>query len=269
MTITDTKVVSEIAAIQVGTEDEGVLVYFIRVVGNESHSSCECVLCYDVSLNEHWSKCRLRSFCHTLAWKHSGWGRGSRLEFVVKRDLVLLLLCEVSRLTDSSLFRRWILRLMGASWRGDLLIHKVIDLLRSLTVWLWDLVDFRLLLLKQKHHHQVLLRLLISLVIDSLSTVGNWPLFGSTWWSWRWLSFVLLQKSLNTIFSQWLGLPTSVIRWCGSRVLSLDVNFTWSLRSHIQLVLSGRTFLRIHLTNESSTCPGPTRVLYLVFLTYK
>lgn len=51
MAITDTKIVSEVAAIEVRTQNKGVLVDLVGVVRNESHSGCECVFSDYVSLN--------------------------------------------------------------------------------------------------------------------------------------------------------------------------------------------------------------------------
>jgi len=55
MTITDTKVVTEIASIQIWTENEAVLINLVRVIWNVSHTSCKGVFCNHVSFYKLWS----------------------------------------------------------------------------------------------------------------------------------------------------------------------------------------------------------------------
>lgn len=52
MAIADTKVVSEIALVQIGIQNETILVLFIRIIWNESDSCSESVFSDDISLNE-------------------------------------------------------------------------------------------------------------------------------------------------------------------------------------------------------------------------
>lgn len=52
MTIAHTEVVAEVAAAEIGTQDEAVLVHFVGVVWYEAYSRREGVLGYHVPLNE-------------------------------------------------------------------------------------------------------------------------------------------------------------------------------------------------------------------------
>lgn len=52
MSVTDTKVMSEITSVQIRAQDEAVLVDFIRVVRDKSDPRCECILSDHVSLNQ-------------------------------------------------------------------------------------------------------------------------------------------------------------------------------------------------------------------------
>ena len=53
MAIADPEIVSERAPVEVGRENEAVLVHFVGVVGDVAHPGCEGVLSYHVSLDEH------------------------------------------------------------------------------------------------------------------------------------------------------------------------------------------------------------------------
>ena len=52
MAITYTKIVSEVATVKVGTQNETVLVDFVRVVGNKPDSCSESILGDHISLNK-------------------------------------------------------------------------------------------------------------------------------------------------------------------------------------------------------------------------
>jgi len=52
MAITNSEVMPEITPIQVGTQNERILVLFVRVIRDETHSRRESILGYDVSFDE-------------------------------------------------------------------------------------------------------------------------------------------------------------------------------------------------------------------------
>ena len=49
MAIIDTEVVSEITSIHIRRKNEAILVYFVRIVGDETYSGGEGVLCDNIS----------------------------------------------------------------------------------------------------------------------------------------------------------------------------------------------------------------------------
>ena len=52
MPITDTEVVPEVASIQVGTQNEAVLIYFVGIIWDEPYPRCESILCDNISLDK-------------------------------------------------------------------------------------------------------------------------------------------------------------------------------------------------------------------------
>ena len=104
MTITNTKIVSEVATVQIRAQNETVLVDFVRIVGNKSNSCCESILSYHVPLDQLWlylfhlsfnAVHHFHDFALKLCW--SGW---SRLEFRIENHLIVLQSCKISRLIN-------------------------------------------------------------------------------------------------------------------------------------------------------------------------
>ena len=161
---------SEIAAVKVWTEYEAVLIYLIRIVGDEADPSCEGILCDNISLN------KLRLYLlkiifdtlhhlHYFSLKFSGsWG--CWLEFWSKWYLIVLKSGKISRLIhfwhgsllDLLQFLNWnlccIWRNLRRLWWSKGGINEIVDfLLTDSPMWIWDGFHLRLLLLKEEHHH--------------------------------------------------------------------------------------------------------------------
>ena len=52
MAIAHAEIVSEIASVEVGAQNEAVLVHFVRVIRNEANTCSEGILCDDVPFNQ-------------------------------------------------------------------------------------------------------------------------------------------------------------------------------------------------------------------------
>lgn len=145
VTITNTKVMSELASWQCWLQNETILVNFIRIVRNKADSCCKSILSNNVSFNESWEYIlRIIKFIIIIDWNSglhdlSG-SRRSRLELRVILSLAFLVL----NLTDF-----WVrLRLTVIILK----VKEVIDfLLLGWPVWVSD--GFWLALLLRHHHH--------------------------------------------------------------------------------------------------------------------
>jgi len=95
MAVTDPKVVSEVARIQIRVQNEAVLVYFIRVVGDVAHPGGKGVLRDHIPFNE------LRDHRVSVVWlaveatplpsvHDLGRGRGGRLKLRIKLHILVI-----------------------------------------------------------------------------------------------------------------------------------------------------------------------------------
>ncbi len=94
MTITYTKIVSEVTTVKVRTQNETILVDFVRVIGNKPDSCSECILSNHIPLNKlgfdmlHFS---FDAVHHLYNFSlHLCWRRGRRLEFRIENHLIIL-----------------------------------------------------------------------------------------------------------------------------------------------------------------------------------
>jgi hypothetical protein len=72
VSITDTKVMPEIAAIKIRAKYETILIDFVRVVRNKTNSCCESILSNYIPFNEHGLKrlavAKRHSLCVHFCW---------------------------------------------------------------------------------------------------------------------------------------------------------------------------------------------------------
>ena len=104
MAITYTKIVSEVATVKIGTQNETVLVDFVRVVGNKPDSCSESILGDHISLNKlgldllHLSLDAIHHL-YNFALQFC-WCRGCRLKLRIENHLIILESCKISGLVD-------------------------------------------------------------------------------------------------------------------------------------------------------------------------
>ncbi len=104
MAVAHAEIVTEIAPVQVRTQDKAILVDLVRVVRYKPHARGEGVFSDDISLNQ----LRLHPF-HLLTKDflamHFSRSGGSALKLRVEVDFVVVEGCEISRLIDLSRFK--------------------------------------------------------------------------------------------------------------------------------------------------------------------
>jgi len=101
MPIAHAEIMSEVAPVQVGTQNEAVLVHLVGVVGDEPDASCECVLSNHVPLNQLRLHHPLFFFrCNQLLCLALRRGGRRRLKLRGELYLVVVYLRKVGRLVD-------------------------------------------------------------------------------------------------------------------------------------------------------------------------